>query len=357
MIQFKSSIGRLPKSPLQLSRLLKTTNNSSRNSERIILRKTKSMDNPSDFPTRNSYEIANRLKGINSLRVTAGDHKFLFRNLLAEIILILEKFVIDTLLLNDFKMVSVPEIVDVDSIRDCGFNICDVKENKAFRIKVDSEKGKKDEAILIATSEIPLSIYSKRKIYEESELPIKYFAISNCFRMEAEGIKSGNELYRLRQFKKIEMYSVLPQCHSTSLNESNLFGLKSIIDIQYSIYEQLFDDLQLIKMPISDLNQSALHKLDIETWMQHKSFCGELTSASYCSDFQAKNFKILYRSSDSDDLIYAHTINGTAMAFPRVIMKILEKFQATSNENMKDMTEQIKDSLNNLKPKKLNEGG
>ncbi|MES1903216.1 MAG: seryl-tRNA synthetase, partial [Paramarteilia canceri] len=222
-------------------------------------------------------------------RITSGSHKFIFSSFLSSLQNILIQKVQDLLIYNNFKFITVPEVVHKCLIEKTGFSL-DCPENKTFNLDNDM--------MLIGTSETPLAFYAAQKIYED------LCAISNCYRQEAEGSKLDNELYRLKQFKKIEMFGIISpnQTKSTEYN-----GLSRIIKIQEYIISALFDNYRLIKMANKDLGLSAACKFDIESFFPFKKFYGELTSASNCTDFQSRKFGINYKESNSGHVNYCHT--------------------------------------------------
>ena len=97
-----------------------------------------------------------------------------------------------------------------------------------------------------------------------------------------------------------------------------------ILTVRRSLYDQLGLTYRVLDMPATDLGASAYRKYDIEAWMPSRESYGEISSASNCTDYQSRRLNIRYRLSGSDKFRFPHTINGTAIAVPRIIIALLE---------------------------------
>lgn len=177
---------------------------------------------------------------------------------------------------------------------------------------------------LIATAEIAIAGLHANEIIPEQCLPIKYVAESHCFRTEAGG--GGQEskgLYRVHQFSKIELFQfVKPGQGEEYLNE--------LLSIEEEIYQTLKIPYQVVRICAGDLGAPAYKKYDIEAWMPGKGGVGqygEITSASDCTDFQARRLNTRYKDSSTGKNHWVHTLNGTAIALSRTPIAILENFQ------------------------------
>ena len=176
---------------------------------------------------------------------------------------------------------------------------------------------------LIATAEIPVGGMHADEILEEHQLPLKYVAESHCFRREAGASGRENKgLYRVHQFSKIELFQITkPEMSEAALDE--------ILAIEESIYQQLGLPYRVVRICAGDLGAVAYKKYDIEVWMPGRESAekyGEVTSASNCTDFQARRLNIRYRTQENKK-IYPYTLNGTAIALSRTLMAILENYQ------------------------------
>ncbi|MFH1840828.1 MAG: serine--tRNA ligase [Candidatus Shapirobacteria bacterium] len=187
------------------------------------------------------------------------------------------------------------------------------KEAQTYEIK-DTDLG------LIATAEVTLAGKHADKIIPEDDLPIKYVGYSHVFRQESGSYgRYSKGIYRVHQLTKTEMFIY---CRP---EESNRWH-EHILAMEEKIYQSLKLPYRVIKMCTGDLGAMAARKFDLEVWMPGRSAYGEVTSASNCTDYQARNLNIKYRRHDGQNE-FVHMINGTAIATSRTPLAILENFQ------------------------------
>ncbi len=176
---------------------------------------------------------------------------------------------------------------------------------------------------LIATAEITVGGIHSAEILEEDQLPLKYVALSHCFRREAGSAgRESKGLYRVHQFSKIELFQITtPQTSEAALED--------ILALEETIYQRLGLPYRIVRICAGDLGAPAYKKYDIEAWMPGRDSeqkYGEVTSASNCTDFQSRRLNIRYRTKDNQK-IFPHTLNGTAIALSRTLIAILENYQ------------------------------
>ncbi|EIE20022.1 putative seryl-tRNA synthetase [Coccomyxa subellipsoidea C-169] len=188
---------------------------------------------------------------------------------------------------------------------------------------------------LTGTAEVPLAAVYMDQIIPEEQLPIRLAAFGHCFRTEAGSAGSASRgLYRVHQFSKVEMFVL-------STPEQSEAMLQELCDIEEEIFTELGLHFQMLDMPTGDLGAPAYRKIDIEAWMPGLQRYGEVSSASNCTDYQARRLNIRYRPSVADEerkggskktrklpTEFLHTLNATACAVPRLIVAILENCQA-----------------------------
>jgi len=177
---------------------------------------------------------------------------------------------------------------------------------------------------LIGTSEITLGgIYADR-IVDESELPIRLAGVSHCFRTEAGAAgRESRGLYRVHQFTKVEMFALTRPEDSEAVHEE-------LLSIEEGIYRDLEIPYRVIDVATGDLGAPAYRKFDIEAWMPGRGEggdWGEITSASNCTDYQARRLKIRFRRAEPRRNELVHTLNGTATATSRTLIALLENHQ------------------------------
>jgi seryl-tRNA synthetase len=176
---------------------------------------------------------------------------------------------------------------------------------------------------LVATAEITLGGLHKDEIFDSAKLPLRYAGLSHCFRTEAGGHgKATRGIYRVHQFTKVEMfgYTAPDVALSDAMHES-------IVRIEEEIFQGLGIPYRVIDTSSGDLGGPAYRKFDLEAWMPGRNEYGEVTSASNCTDYQARRLGIRCKSPDFKGTRFVHTLNGTAIACTRAIIAILENYQ------------------------------
>ena len=178
-----------------------------------------------------------------------------------------------------------------------------------------------DDAWFIGTAEIPLTNLHRDEILAPGTLPLCYVAYTACFRREkmsagrdTRGIKRGH------QFDKVEMYKfVTPE---TSYDE-----LERLVDNAEDVCRRLGIAHRVVKMCTGDLGFSAAKKYDVEMWAPGVQEWLEVSSCSNCEDFQARRANIRYRPESGAKPWFVHTLNGSGLALPRVMIAIMENYQ------------------------------
>lgn len=189
------------------------------------------------------------------------------------------------------------------------------------KLEEDMYKTTEDELFLIPTAEVPVTNIHRDEIIPENRLPIKYVAYSGCFRREAGSYgKETRGLSRVHQFNKVELvWFTTPE-------------------ISYDVHERLLQDaeeiLQALKLHYrvvalcsGDLSFAAAKCYDIEVWAPGTGKYFEVSSVSNFEDFQARRANIRYRRASDNKVGYLHTLNGSGVATPRLMIALLETYQ------------------------------
>lgn len=223
-----------------------------------------------------------------------------------------------------YTMIIPPSIVKNEIINACGFKPNDQNgEQQVYQLT-------NDDLSLIGTAEIPLGAYHSSSTFPSTQnYPIRYVGISRSYRAEAGARGSDTKgLYRVHEFTKVELF------HFTTPDKAAQ-ELEDIKNLQISIIEDLGLSAKMINMPSSDLGAPALKKFDCEAWMPGRKGWGELTSCSNCGDYQSRRLGIRYEDGkDENKLKYIHTLNGTCVAIPRVIVALMEQFYDPTTESI-----------------------
>jgi len=109
---------------------------------------------------------------------------------------------------------------------------------------------------------------------------------------------------------------------------------EEILELQEEIYKDLGLFFRIMDMPTYELGASTYRKYDMEAWMPGRGKWGEISSASNCTDYQSRRLNIRYKSASSNTTEFVHTLNGTAVAIPRLIIAILENFQKDDGKSV-----------------------
>ncbi len=201
---------------------------------------------------------------------------------------------------------------------------------------------------LIGTSEITLGGYMANAVIPEKNLPIKISGVSHCFRTEAgSGGRESKGLYRVHQFSKVELYQFVHPDKSAIVHEE-------MLAIEEEFYQALELPYRVLLMCKGDLGTPAYRKYDIEAWMPfigEGGGYGEVTSASNCTDFQARRLNTKFKNRVTGKIDFVHTLNGTAVAVTRTILAILENNQQADGTVLIPEILQDYTGLQYIKPK------
>ena len=222
------------------------------------------------------------------------------------------KMAMDLIEKEGFTLVSVPHLANSRTMNGTGYNPRG-DEQQIYEIK--------DEDLnLIATAEIPLTGYHADEIIDPEELPILYVGYSPSYRREAGAYgKYSKGLYRVHQFNKLEMYVF---CKA---DESEKWHQK-LVEIEEQICQLLEIPYRLVRIAAGDLGAPAYKKFDVEYWSPVENQYRELMSCSNVTDYQSRRLNIRTRAEDGKPEL-VHTLNGTAVAFSRVFIALLENHQ------------------------------
>jgi seryl-tRNA synthetase len=179
-----------------------------------------------------------------------------------------------------------------------------------------------DEDYLIGTSEVSGMGFYADEVLDQSQLPVKFLAFSPCYRREAGShSKDVKGLIRVHEFYKVEQIVICEASHEESVKWHE------------EITKNTEDFMQSLGIPYhvvlncgADIGQGQVKKYDIEAWVPKENKYRETHSASYFHDFQTRRFNIRYKDTDGT-VRYAHSLNNTAVAAPRILVSLVENFQ------------------------------
>ena len=252
------------------------------------------------------------------------------------------QYALDVALKRGWTVMTPPSLVYGHIASACGFMPRDQHgETQRYGIASDDAKAdsEKPSLVLAGTAEIPFAGSQANKTLDASDLPLRIIGPSRSYRAEAgaRGVDTKG-LYRVHEFTKVEMFawtapSPPPQGERFGEDEDPSTQTNAIFEEMLSIQTQILSGLglhaKILEMPTADLGASAARKVDIEAFFPSRSSInegyGEVTSASICTDYQSRRLGTrLKHDSSGAKLAWPHTINGTALAVPRVLACLLE---------------------------------
>ena len=189
------------------------------------------------------------------------------------------------------------------------------------KFKEDMYYIENDDLYCIPTAEVPVTNYYRDEIIAEDKLTEKFVAYSACFRREAGSYgKDTKGLHRLHQFNKVELMKF-------SKPEDSYDQLESLLLDAESILQQLGLHYRVISLCSGDLSFSAAKCYDIEVWSPFEEKYLEVSSCSNFQSFQSQRGNIKYRRKKDNKSDFVHTLNGSGLATPRLMIALLETYQ------------------------------
>jgi seryl-tRNA synthetase len=273
-----------------------------------------------DFKPLDHVELAQRhdLIDFESGTRVAGHGFYFFKNEAVLLELALMRFALETLRRKGFTLYSTPDLARDDVLEGTGY-IPRGEETQIYSIQ-------NTDLSLVATAEITLGGSRKDQLLDHAELPIRMAGISHCFRTEAGAHgRATRGIYRVHQFAKVEMFAFT----APDLAASNAM-LEEIVSIEEEIFQALEIPYRVIDTPTGDLGGPAYRKYDLEAWMPGRGESGEfgeVTSASNCTDYQARRLNVRTKLPEQKGNQFVHTLNGTAIAISRAMIALLENHQ------------------------------
>ena len=185
----------------------------------------------------------------------------------------------------------------------------------------DMYASEKDDLWLIPTAEVPLTNIHQNEILSEDQLPINYTAYSACFRREAGSYgKDTHGFLRVHQFNKVELVKFVKPKNSYK-------ELEKLVEEAEAILQSLGLKYRVIELCAGDLSFAAAKCYDLELWAPGEEKWLEVSSCSNFEDFQARRGNIRYRRNSDKKVEFVHTLNGSGVATPRLLVALLETYQ------------------------------
>ena len=174
---------------------------------------------------------------------------------------------------------------------------------------------------LIPTSEVSLTNIVREKILSATDLPLRFTALTPCFRSEAGAAgRDTRGFIRQHQFDKAEMVSVVEPDQSEAEHERMTSAAEDVLT-------RLELPFRRMKLCTGDMGFSAARTFDIEVWLPGQDRYREVSSCSTCTDFQARRMNARFRPDGEKATRFVHTLNGSGLVIGRTIVAILENYQ------------------------------
>jgi len=266
------------------------------------------------FTPKNHLELNEQHQWFDFRTATtmSGSHFVLYKSEGVKLLYALTSLMLKNNVKYGFEPVLPPFLVNEASL---------INSGNLPKFKGDFYEMPADDLSLIPTAEVNLTNIHANQIIDQAELPKRYTAWTSCFRREAGSYGAEERgLIRIHQFEKVELYTI------TTPEESDQ-ELERMLSCAQDLLQQLGLHYQISLLAAQDCSFSSAKTYDIEVWLPGQQSFYEVSSCSNCTDFQARRAKIRYRSSADDKPHLAHTLNGSSLALPRLIVALIEQYQ------------------------------
>ncbi len=268
------------------------------------------------FRPKDHVELGQSLDLVDfeSAVAVSGQKFYYLKNEAVFLELALVRYALDLLQQEGFALSITPDIAKEEVVEGIGFNPRG-EESNIYTVEGTG-------TCLIGTAEITLGGYYAGRILDREALPLKMAGLSHCFRREAGAAGQFSKgLYRVHQFTKVEMFVF---CRAEQSEEMHGY----LLALEERIFQGLQIPYRVLDICSGELGGPAYRKFDLEAWMPGRGEAGdwgEITSASNCTDYQARRLGIRYKEEGRS--VFAHMLNGTAVAVSRALIALLENFQ------------------------------
>jgi seryl-tRNA synthetase len=267
-----------------------------------------------DFPVKDHIALMEQNDMVDFERGTkvAGFRGYYLKNDAVLLEMALWNYFLSVLVKKDYQPFHVPSLVTKNTLYGTGY----LPQGEEDLYKTQ------DDSYLSGTGEVAMMSYHSDEVLNLNDLPKKYVAMSPCFRREAGSHgKDVKGLIRVHEFFKLEQVVLCEANHQTSVNfheelTANVEEILQSLGLHYHVVVNCGGDLGL----------GQVKKYDIEVWMPTQEKFRETHSSSYFHDFQTRRLNIRYKDSEGK-MQYAHSLNNTLVATPRILACIIENFQ------------------------------
>ena len=266
------------------------------------------------FDPKNHVELGDALGWFDfaaAARMTASNFA-LYKGDCVKLLYALEMFMFMNNLEHGYQPILPPYLINEKSLEGAS-NFPRFKE-QVYAVPADG-------LYLTPTSEVNLANLYRDAIFSTEELPIRMTSLTSCFRREAGGY-GGSErgLIRIHQFEKVELFSITRPEDSPAEQDRMIACAEAIL-------KKLNIHYRISLLAAQDCSFASAKTYDIEIWMPGQKEYKEVSSVSNCTDYQARRCAIRYRKEASSKPHLAHTLNGSSLALPRLMVALIETGQ------------------------------
>ncbi len=266
-----------------------------------------------DFEIKDHVELMTKADMVDFERgvKVSGFRGYILKNDGALLERAIENFVFDEIVKKGFSPLIVPSLVNKQTLLGTGY--LPQGEDDLYKTQ--------DSDYLSGTGEVATMAFYSDEVIPKEKLPVKFITYSPCFRREAGShSKDTKGLIRVHEFYKLEQVVLCEASHeqTVKLHEEILANSEELM-------QKLGLPHRVILLAAGDIGLGQVKKYDIEAWVPSQNNYRETHSASYFHDFQTRRLNIKYQ--DGDKKRYAHSLNNTAIALPRILVPIVENYQ------------------------------
>ena len=294
------------------------------------------LDKPNfDFELKPHYEILKDKKMVDYDRGVkiGGAKSWIYTGIGARLEWALINYFIDTHIKNGFEFMMVPYMLNYE----CGFGAGQFPKFTDEVYTINTDDGNKK--FLLPTAETALVNVHANEIMNINELPKKYFAYTQCFRVEAGSSREEERgTIRGHQFNKVEMVQYVTEDKTEE-------AFDELLNVAEGLMKSLGLHYQVSKLAAADCSQGMCRTYDIEVWIPSMGIYKEVSSVSNSRDYQTRRNNTKYRDAEGN-LHYACTLNASGLATSRLVPAIVEQYQ--NADGSITIPEVLRPYLNNL---------
>ncbi len=271
------------------------------------------------FKPQNHVDLCTKLNLIDYTRGVklSGGGFWLYRGLGARLEWALLNFFISEHLKDGYEFILPPHQLGYN----CGFGAGQFPKFSDEVYWLEGEEDKTKNRFMLPTAETALVNLYSGEILDESELPLKLFAYTPCYRKEAGSYRAEERgMIRGHQFNKVEMVQY-------ATPEGSKQAFEELVNKACSLMEKLGLHFRLSKLAAGDCSASMARTYDIEVWIPSMGIYKEVSSVSNANDYQARRNNTKYRDKATGKTAYLHTLNGSGLATSRVLPALVEQYQ------------------------------